>query len=169
MEWSYLYRAVDQHGQVIDVLLSLRRDLGGGTAVLHHVRCAPARSRPRSRPTARPSTRGSWTNCSPRPCTRRAVRKQPDRSRPRTTESPAPADARPEASPLSADPRHRSRLHAEPAPRPLRHRHRRARPLQAPQGLRRSRTDDLNRGEHLAKLAVSRSDRTTQQCPTPTS
>ena len=25
--WSYVYRAVDQHGQVIDVLLSLRRDL----------------------------------------------------------------------------------------------------------------------------------------------
>jgi IS6 family transposase len=27
-QWSYLYRAVDQHGQVIDVLLSARRDLG---------------------------------------------------------------------------------------------------------------------------------------------
>lgn len=27
-EWSYLYRAVDQYGQVIDVLLSVRRDLG---------------------------------------------------------------------------------------------------------------------------------------------
>jgi transposase-like protein len=27
-EWSYLYRAVDQHGQVIYSLLSLRRDLG---------------------------------------------------------------------------------------------------------------------------------------------
>ncbi len=26
--WTYLYRAVDQHGQVIDVLLSPRRDLG---------------------------------------------------------------------------------------------------------------------------------------------
>ena len=25
--WAYLYRAVDQHGQVIDVLLSERRDL----------------------------------------------------------------------------------------------------------------------------------------------
>ena len=24
-EWAYLYRAVDQHGQVIDVLLSVRR------------------------------------------------------------------------------------------------------------------------------------------------
>jgi transposase-like protein len=26
-QWTYLYRAIDQHGQVIDVLLSLRRDL----------------------------------------------------------------------------------------------------------------------------------------------
>jgi len=26
-KWTYLYRAVDQHGQVIDVLLSARRDL----------------------------------------------------------------------------------------------------------------------------------------------
>jgi transposase, IS6 family len=26
-QWTYLYRAVDQHGQVIDVLLSARRDL----------------------------------------------------------------------------------------------------------------------------------------------
>ena len=26
-QWTYLYRAVDQHGQVIDVLLSTRRDL----------------------------------------------------------------------------------------------------------------------------------------------
>jgi len=25
--WIYLYRAIDQHGQVIDVLLSQRRDL----------------------------------------------------------------------------------------------------------------------------------------------
>ena len=25
--WTYLYRAADQHGQVIDVLLSVRRDL----------------------------------------------------------------------------------------------------------------------------------------------
>jgi transposase-like protein len=25
--WTYLYRAIDQHGQVVDVLLSVRRDL----------------------------------------------------------------------------------------------------------------------------------------------
>jgi IS6 family transposase len=25
--WTYLYRAIDQHGQIIDVMLSVRRDL----------------------------------------------------------------------------------------------------------------------------------------------
>ena len=30
--WTYLYRAVDQHGQVIDVLLSARRDLAAARA-----------------------------------------------------------------------------------------------------------------------------------------
>ena len=45
--WIYLYRAVDQHGQVIDVLLSERRDRArpaGSSAG----RCARAPSRPRS-------------------------------------------------------------------------------------------------------------------------
>ena len=59
--WAYLYRAVDQNGQVIDVLLSGRRHLAaaGGSSP---GRYALARSRPRSRPTAHPSTRGFWTN-----------------------------------------------------------------------------------------------------------
>jgi IS6 family transposase len=30
--WTYLYRAVDQHGQVIDVMLSVRRDLAAARA-----------------------------------------------------------------------------------------------------------------------------------------
>ena len=53
---------------------------------------------------------------------RGAVREQPDRGRPRAAESPAPADAGPETAPVSAGPRRRSRVRAEPAPRPLRHR-----------------------------------------------
>jgi transposase, IS6 family len=35
-EWTYLYRAVDQHGQVIDVLLSARRDLAAARRFLTH-------------------------------------------------------------------------------------------------------------------------------------
>jgi transposase, IS6 family len=30
--WTYLYRAIDQHGQVIDVMLSTRRDLPAARA-----------------------------------------------------------------------------------------------------------------------------------------
>jgi len=30
--WSHLYRAIDQHGQVIDVMLSARRDLSAARA-----------------------------------------------------------------------------------------------------------------------------------------
>jgi IS6 family transposase len=33
-QWAYLYRAVDQHGQVIDVLLSARRDLAAARCFL---------------------------------------------------------------------------------------------------------------------------------------
>jgi IS6 family transposase len=29
--WTYLYRAIDQHGQVIDIMLSVRRDLAART------------------------------------------------------------------------------------------------------------------------------------------
>ena len=59
--WTYLYRAIDQHGQVIDVLLSravtwLRP--GGSSPA----RCARARSRPRSLPTGPRLIRGSWTS-----------------------------------------------------------------------------------------------------------
>jgi transposase-like protein len=35
--WTYLYRAVDQHGQVIDVLLSAKRDLTAARAFLIRV------------------------------------------------------------------------------------------------------------------------------------
>jgi transketolase N-terminal domain/subunit len=49
--WTNLYRAIDRHGQVIDVMLSARRDLAAARR-LSPARCAPGRSRPRSPPTA---------------------------------------------------------------------------------------------------------------------
>ena len=45
-KWTHLYRVIDQHGQVIEVLLSARRDLAAARR-LSSGRCAPARSRPR--------------------------------------------------------------------------------------------------------------------------
>ena len=57
--WTYLYRAVDQHGQVIDVMLSARRDLAppGGSSPGPFRR---ARSRPRSPPTGPRPISESW-------------------------------------------------------------------------------------------------------------
>jgi hypothetical protein len=42
--WTYLYRAIDQYGQVIDVMLSARRDLAAA-AGSSPARCAPERYR----------------------------------------------------------------------------------------------------------------------------
>ena len=39
-KWAYLYRAIDQHGQVIDVLLSRRRDLAAARRFLTRALCA---------------------------------------------------------------------------------------------------------------------------------
>ena len=39
--WRYVYRAVDEHGQVIDVYVSARRDIGRGAPVLHARRSPP--------------------------------------------------------------------------------------------------------------------------------
>ncbi len=44
--WVYLYRAIDQFGQVIDVLVSQKRDLAGTTGSLPGCR-GTARDRPR--------------------------------------------------------------------------------------------------------------------------
>jgi DDE domain len=41
--WTYLYRAIDQFGQVIDVPLSPRRDLAAARRFFTS-RCAPVRS-----------------------------------------------------------------------------------------------------------------------------
>ena len=89
-------------------------------------------------------------------CHCRAVREQPDRGRPRTAESPAPAHARPEASPLCADSSRRSCLRAESAPRPLRDRHRSPRPSQASNGIRRP---------HARHLKPSRTSGSCRRCP----
>jgi transposase, IS6 family len=34
--WRYVYRAIDQHGQIIDVYVSPRRDTPGGATVLRY-------------------------------------------------------------------------------------------------------------------------------------
>ena len=123
--WRYVYRAVDQHGQVIDVLVSKRRD---GEAArrffqpgVDHAEGDTDRGRHRRR-TGLPRVLDELVPGSLAP--RRAVRKQPDRSRPQPPQTPAATHARPTHRPHRASHHHRIRVHAEPSPRPLRTRHR---------------------------------------------
>jgi len=67
-QWTYLYRAVDQHGQVIEVLLSARRDLAAARRFFTRM-LRSARSQPRSPPTGHRLTRGSSTSRFLRHCT----------------------------------------------------------------------------------------------------
>jgi DDE domain len=67
-KWTYLYRAVDQHGQVIDVLLSVRRDLAAARRFV--ARAVRAGTVPVEVTTDRaPAIRGSSTSWSRRRCT----------------------------------------------------------------------------------------------------
>ena len=93
--WRYVYRAVDQHGQVIDVLVSKRRDGEAARRFFHtgadHVEGDTDRGGHR---------RGAGLSAGPRRAgaggvaSRRAVREQPDRGRPRPAQTPAATDAR---------------------------------------------------------------------------
>src|SRR5260221_7073088 len=141
--WTYLYRAVDQHGQVIDVLLSVRRDLAAARRFF--ARALRAGTIPVEVTTDRaPVYPRVLDDLIPSALAhRRAVREQPDRGRPRAAESPAPADARPEASPLRSDPHRRTCLCAPT--RPLRLRRRHPEPTPGPHRIRRTRDHLQNR------------------------
>jgi transposase, IS6 family len=99
---AYLYRTIDQHGQVVDVLLSATRDLAAArrffTRALREHGPGRGHHRPRARLPAGPGRTAPLG-----PPHHGAVREQPDRGRPRTAQGPDPADAGPETSPLSAD------------------------------------------------------------------
>ena len=95
--WRYVYRAVDQHGQVIDVLLSAAPRRRGRPPVLHpgaaHAEGDADRGGHRLR---RRSTRPVLDELVPSAWhARRAVRQQPDRSRSRPAQAPTATDARP--------------------------------------------------------------------------
>ena len=62
--WRYLYRAVDQYGQVIDVLALDSAATRGRARVLHPRADATARARSRSPPTGHRPTRACSTSCS---------------------------------------------------------------------------------------------------------
>jgi transposase-like protein len=122
--WRYLYRAVDQYGQVIDVLLSEQRDTDAArlffTRALRHGAAPVEVTTDKAGPYLRAGRTGSGRSPHHRP-----VREQPDRSRSCSAEGAAATDARTQTRPLGRTTRRRPRLRAEPAPRTLRTRYRR--------------------------------------------
>jgi len=81
--WRYVYRAIDQHGQVIDVLMSARRDAPRPGSSSGGPSPRSRSSRPRWSPTPPPSTPRCSTSC----CRRRGTMSsstRTTRSRPTT-------------------------------------------------------------------------------------
>ena len=120
--WTYLYRAVDQFGQVIDVWLSARRDLTAARTFFTRALAtgvvpvevttdrAPAYPRVLDElvPTAMHDTEQYANNSVEADHGWLKARLRP---------------MWPQDLPISSDPRYRSRVRPEPATRPLRHRH----------------------------------------------
>jgi transposase-like protein len=99
--WVYLYRAIDQHGQVIDVLASQNRDLAATRRFF--ARALNAARRPTEVTTDRaPAYPRVLDELVPEAChvVEQYANQQPDRSRSRPVEGPDPSDARLEAAPL---------------------------------------------------------------------
>ena len=144
--WTYLYRAIDQHGQIIDVLLSDRRDLAA--AQRFFTRALRAGTFPAEvttdRAPAYPRVPGELIPSALHTVERYA--NKPIDTDHGQLKAPAPADARPQAPPVRADPGRRARLHPEHSPRPLRTRHRRPRPPPAPTCLRPAHNHHLISG-----------------------
>ena len=111
--WRYVYRAVDQHGQIIDVLVSARRDFRAAR------RFFSAALRAHGEPVEvvtdwAPALRAAIEELIPAAFQQhRAVREQPRRMRPRAPQVSAPPDARPQTGPFRASDHARPRAHAD--------------------------------------------------------
>ena len=93
--WRYLYRAVDQYGQVIDVLLSEQRDTAAARRFFTRALTSRAGAGRGDHRQGRPVPAASSTNWSRPPCTSpSSTRNNRDRSRSRPAEGPAAPDAR---------------------------------------------------------------------------
>jgi IS6 family transposase len=64
--WRYVYRAIDQFGQVIDVFLSSQRDAKAARRFFEQAISTTRSPRSRSSPIRRQPTRSCGTSCSPR-------------------------------------------------------------------------------------------------------
>ena len=140
--WVYLYRAIDQYGQVIAVLVSEKRDLVATrrffTQALDHG------IRPSEVTTDKaPAYPRLLDELVPAAChLTEQYGNNPGRSRSWATQGPAAADARPQTVSLSPSDQRRIRFCPERAPRPLRTRLG-YRPEKSAYGLRRTRPRHL--------------------------
>jgi transposase-like protein len=160
--WRYLYRAVDQQGQVIDVYVSRRRDIaaartfftaaltvhGDPGEVITDRSPALANVVEELLPAALHNT-GQYEN----------NRVECDHGR---LKGPTPADARAEDESHDERGDPRARLHPEPPPRPLRTRSRRHTGVPLGHRIRRTPTSHLISTGPRSRLCMA-CDRTTQQ------
>ena len=118
--WRYVYRAVDEEGQIVDVFVSKRRDTTAATTVLHQrVALSRRTGRDHHRLFAGAGTRDRRSR-SLRVSQHRALSQRSCRMRPRPPEVTTETDPRIEDRPDCQRGHPRTRVHAEPQARSLR-------------------------------------------------
>jgi transposase-like protein len=120
-QWRYVYRAIDQFGQVIDVFVSARRDAEAAhrffERAISATRVTPAEVTTDQAPVY-PAVLEVLAASGLAPL--RAVWQQPRGVRPRPAEGAVPTDAGPQAGPQRRRDYRRARLGPERSARPLR-------------------------------------------------
>jgi IS1 family transposase len=142
--WVYLYRAVDQHGQIIDVYASTRRDTEAARRFFHKARIAtgvaPVEVVTDRAPTYPAVVEELWPAVWHRVERYANNRVESDHAQLKTV---AARDARNQDHDRASDTRRRTRLRPEPAPRPLRDRRRPASPDSTCRGVQPTGRGDL--------------------------
>jgi transposase-like protein len=146
--WVYLYRAIDHSGEVIDVLISEKRDRAATrqffTRALRHG------THPTEVTTDRaPAYLRVLDELLPAAC---HVREKYANNPSRPPEVPAATDARPHTTPVSASDQHRARVHPEYPPRPRRTRSRKTHDAAGGDGLHRAGPGDLTNRDQRSCL-----------------
>jgi transposase-like protein len=119
--WRYVYRAIDQFGQVIDVLVSARRDAKAAHRFFEHAISATKVTPVEVTTDRAPAYPAVLEELLPRGlASHRPVRQQPGRVRPRQTESAAASDARAQRGPQRQGDHRGAWVHTEHSERTLR-------------------------------------------------
>jgi hypothetical protein len=119
--WRYVYRAIDQFGQVIDVFVSTRRNARAAHRFFERA-IGTTKVRPAEVTTDHAPVYSAVLAelLALRVAPHRPLRQQPGRVRPREAEGVAASDERPQPGPQCPGDHRRTCLHAEPSARILR-------------------------------------------------